>query len=295
MTPCVQPWRRRAWLGAMAAGAAAAWGGPSWARPTPPRLVSVSGAMTEVVFVLGQQDKLVGVDSTSTYPDAAQRLPQVGYMRQLSAEGILSLRPTALLATTEAGPAAVMRQLRDAGLRMHVVPVEYTWQDVRRKIEVVGEATQAQAQARFLWQQIASARDELQRRIAAVSAQSPQAIFVLGHGGSPAVAGRGTAGDAVLRLMGVRNPLHDHYEGYRPLNAEALAGLALDAVVSTRETVQALGGEAQWWERPHWQAVLRRGKRPVLWYEDALGLLGFGPRLPVVLRRGAMALGTWQG
>ena len=74
-------------------------------------LVSIDGALTEIVYALGAEDRLVGVDSTSVYPEAVQSLPQVGYMRQLSAEGILSLQPDLVLATRDAGPEPVFELL----------------------------------------------------------------------------------------------------------------------------------------------------------------------------------------
>ena len=80
------------------------------------RIVSVGGALTEIVYALEAQGELVGVDTTSLYPVVAQQLPQVGYARTLSAEGVLSLAPTQLIATEEAGPQAVLRQVRDAGV-----------------------------------------------------------------------------------------------------------------------------------------------------------------------------------
>jgi iron complex transport system substrate-binding protein len=75
-----------------------------------PRIVSVGGALTEIVYALDAQACLVGVDSTSGFPSDAQLLPQVGYARSLSAEGILALSPTAVLVTEEAGPAGVLRR-----------------------------------------------------------------------------------------------------------------------------------------------------------------------------------------
>ncbi len=69
-----------------------------------PRIVSVSGATTEIVYALGAEKQLVGTDTTSLFPAAALQTPKVGYMRQLSAEGLLSLKPDAVIGTTEAGP-----------------------------------------------------------------------------------------------------------------------------------------------------------------------------------------------
>ena len=67
---------------------------------------------------------LVGVDTTSLYPEAARRLPSVGYARSLSAEGVLSLRPTLIVASEDAGPPAVLRQLSAAGVPRSQVHAE---------------------------------------------------------------------------------------------------------------------------------------------------------------------------
>ena len=72
--------------------------------------------MTEAVYALGAESMLVATDTTSLYPDAATRTPKVGYLRQLSAEGVLSLRPDAVIGAGEAGPAIVLDQLRAMGL-----------------------------------------------------------------------------------------------------------------------------------------------------------------------------------
>ncbi|HWT61915.1 MAG TPA: ABC transporter substrate-binding protein, partial [Ochrobactrum sp.] len=61
------------------------------------RLVSVGGAVTEIVYALGAGDRLVARDQTSTYPEEARKLVDVGYMRRLSLEGVLSVNPTGIL------------------------------------------------------------------------------------------------------------------------------------------------------------------------------------------------------
>src|SRR5215207_8192946 len=71
----------------------------------PARIVSIGGAITEILYALGFDDRLAGVDSTSLYPAAALRdKPNVGYMRQLSAEGVLGLNPSLVLAAQGSGP-----------------------------------------------------------------------------------------------------------------------------------------------------------------------------------------------
>ena len=112
---------------------------PAFARAqTQPRIVCVGGAVTETVFALGAQGQLVGVDTTSLFPVDATRLPQVGYARTLSAEGVLALKPQLLLASGEAGPPLVLTQLKSAGLRVEVLDEQHRFDGVLARTQRVG-------------------------------------------------------------------------------------------------------------------------------------------------------------
>jgi iron complex transport system substrate-binding protein len=65
-----------------------------------------------MIYALGAQANLVGVDYSSTYPAEIKKLPTVGYHRALSAEGILSLKPTLIIDDNNIGPENVVRQLQ---------------------------------------------------------------------------------------------------------------------------------------------------------------------------------------
>ena len=132
--------------GALALGFAAAAASPVRAQ-TPPRIVSVGSSLTEIVYTLGAENLLAGVDSTSLFPAAARALPQVGYMRALSAEGVLALKPTLIMATTAAGPAATLDQLRSTGIEVLVLPDHYDYDSVIGKIAAVGKVTGKAAEA----------------------------------------------------------------------------------------------------------------------------------------------------
>lgn len=90
------------------------------AAELPQRWVSAGGALSEWISELGGQPRLVGVDTTSQHPEALKALPSIGYQRQLSAEGILSLRPDVLVGTEEMGPPPVLAQIRNAGVRVEL-------------------------------------------------------------------------------------------------------------------------------------------------------------------------------
>lgn len=252
-----------------------------------PRLITVGGGITEVVYALGAQDQLVGTDTTSLYPAAAQATPKVGYMRQLSAEGLLALRPDALIAGTDAGPPVVLDQLRSAGVRVELVNADHSWGEVGRKVAAVGRASGREAAARELQARLDARWQAVSARVQAARGTGPRVLFVLSHSGSPMVSGEQTAADALIRFIGARNPLAG-FKGYRPMTAEAMAQAAPDVILTTTQGLEAIGGEAKFWQRPELAltpAFQRRASAGALVHLDALELLGFGPRLPDVVER----------
>jgi iron complex transport system substrate-binding protein len=68
---------------------------PSESKET--RYVVISPIYNEIIWALGAQDKVVGIDLSTTYPPEVKNVQTVGYHRALSAEGILSLHPTAII------------------------------------------------------------------------------------------------------------------------------------------------------------------------------------------------------
>ena len=255
------------------------------ASPGAERLISLGGGVTEVVYALGAQDMLVGTDTTSLYPAAAQATAKVGYLRSLSAEGLLALRPTALVASSEAGPPVVLDQLRSAGVRLALVQADHTWAEVQRKLVAVGEATSRQEAAARLWQRLDAEWQAVQARVQASTGTGPKVLFILSHSGSPMVSGEGTAADAVIRFMGARNALGG-FKGYRPMTAEAMAAAAPDTLLMTTQGLDAMGGPDKFWSRPELALTpaWRQRQRPhALVHRDALELLGFTPRMPAMV------------
>ncbi|MDM0069233.1 ABC transporter substrate-binding protein [Variovorax sp. J31P207] len=273
---------RRDALRLAGAGALAACAGTALAQgPRAPRLVTISGAITEVVYALGAESQLVGTDTTSLYPEAARQTPKVGYMRQLSAEGLLSLKPDAVIATTESGPPVVLDQLRTAGVRLELVEADHSWSEVQRKVAAVGRAAARERQARELMARLDAEWAGLQQRVAASPGRKPRVLFVLSHSASPQVSGEKTAANAVIGFAGGVNCLSG-FQGYRPMTAEAMASAAPDVILTTTQSIEAHGGAEKFWQRPE-LALTPAFKRRALVAQDALLLLGFGPRLPAAV------------
>ena len=275
---------RRQGLRGLAALGGMALGGVAQARPDASaarRIVSLSGALTEIVYLLEAQGLLVGTDTTSLFPEAAQKTPKVGYVRQLSAEGLLSLRPDAVIGTTEAGPQVVLDQVRQAGVRVSLIAAEHNWAEVLAKVQLVGRETGRVAQAQKLQQQLEAEWHGVRQQVARAS-RKPRVLFILSHGGSPMAAGQGTAANALLEYAGLGNAIRE-FQGYRALTAEAMASAAPEIIVNTIQGIAALGGEAAFWQRPE-LALTPAFARKALVTLEASWLLGFGPRLPAAVR-----------
>lgn len=241
-----------------------------------PRIVSVGGAVTETVYALNAQSQLVGVDTTSLFPDVATRLPQVGYARTLSAEGVLALAPQLLLASGEAGPPQVLDQLRRAGVRVEVLDEQHRFDGVVERTRRLGALCGRSAEAAQL---VARLQQDWAARPRPPAGSAPRVLFVLAHAaGSLRVAGEGTAADAMLMLAGARNAFAG-VQGYKPLTAEAALQAAPDLILCTDQGLQAQGGVDGLLRAPG-IALTPAGRARRVASMEALLLLGFGPRLP---------------
>jgi iron complex transport system substrate-binding protein len=258
------------------------------AESGPRRVVCIGGALTEIVYALGAGDRLVGVDTTSVFPSEARKLPQVGYQRQLSAEGVLAQKPDLVIATADAGPPAVLRQLREAGIRVEIVPIGYSPHAVQDKVRRVAAALGLVREGQALEKRLDAAWRDLDAQLSAGSCR-PRVLFVLAHAG-PAlmVAGKETAADAMINLAGGVNALNG-MEGYKPLSPEAVIGGAPEVILITGEGLENVGGTAKLLDKPGLSKTpaARSGRVVAM---NALYLLGFGPRTPQAVEELAQAL-----
>jgi len=257
----------------------------------PDRLVSVDGAITEIVYALKAEDALVGVDTTSLYPPAARELASVGYKRALSAEGLLSLSPDLVLATDDAGPPEVLEQIARAGVAIRQIHDQPTVPGLKEKIRSVAGTLDRDAAGAALSADIDAQLEDLAAQLKA-DAPRPRVLFLLHVGsGNDLAAGRDTAIDTVIRLAGGDNVLHDAFTGYKPLSAESALAAAPDVILLTERNLADLGGIDAVLARAGLAATPAGRARRVIAMDGPL-LLGFGPRLGAAVAALAEHLGT---
>lgn len=220
------------------------------------RVVSTDAAITAVVVALGAQSQLVGVDASSELPAAIAKLPRLGYHRALSAEGLMSLNPDLVLASEHAGPETAIAPLASAGARVLRLPAADSFSELLANIHHISVALGRQDEGRLLAEQAQRQRDELATR----ALKAPGALLVREGEGGLRVAGTGTAGAALLSLIGARNLAS--FQGYRRFSPEALLALNPQVLLVAMPSAEADGG-AQALER--WLA-----RYPLLRYSEAV-------------------------
>lgn len=246
------------------------------ALPPDARLAIVGGALTEVACALGAGPRIVATDDASTFPPAPDRA-RLGYARTLSAEGLLALRPQALLAGPEAGPPAVLEQLRAAGVAVRVIDAPPSLDGACARILAVGEALGATPAAQELADTLRREVQAAQRALPA-DAPRPRVLFLYARGPrSLHAAGRGTPADAMLALAGADNALSGH-EGHAPLTAESALAAAPEVLLLPARSLELAGGVDALLADPALAATPAGRARRVVAMDDLL-LLGFGPRL----------------
>ncbi|AZF01938.1 Heme ABC transporter, cell surface heme and hemoprotein receptor HmuT [Pseudomonas orientalis] len=248
----------------------------------PQRWVSAGGALSEWVTALGGESKLVGVDTTSQHPASLKALPSIGYQRQLSAEGILSLRPQLLVGTEEMGPPPVVAQIRSAGVQVEMFSAQPDLASLRTNLSHLGELLGSEAKANELFSAYEQALAQQKAWVAKaqLTQKAPRVLLLLGQaGGKPLIAGKDTAADWIVQQAGGHN-LATH-SGYKLFSVESLAGLSPDVLVFAD---RALSGEAArvalFKENPVLASTPAAKNGRVIELDPTLLVGGLGPRLP---------------
>lgn len=240
------------------------------------RVVVIGGGLAEIVYALEQEHRLVGRDTTASYPPAVNDLPDVGYMRALSPEGLLQLDPDLILASDGAGPLETIQIMQAADVPFVQIPETASMDGVLERVEQVAQHLQAQdAGAQLV--------DRLRADFAALAQQTAQVttphrvMFVLSaQGGRINAAGRDTGAGAMIHMAGAVNAFDD-FAGYRLLTDEAIAAAAPDAIVMMDRDGDHALSDTQIASHPA-LGLTPAAQNGQIIRMNGIYLLGFGPR-----------------
>lgn len=203
----------------------------SYADSTPKHIVSVGGSVTEWIVLLDSENKLVGIDTTSLYPKRITNLPKVGYQRQLSAEGVASLKPDLLIGSSEMGPTNVLKQIQDLGIEIKILSNEPDLPTLKANLTSLGILLDKKERAKEAFNKYQLKLNKLNKAIytAQQTQATPKVLLAVGLQGGLLAAGQQTSGDWLIKQAGGNNVVN--FKGYKIISNEALAMLNPDVVI----------------------------------------------------------------
>jgi heme transport system substrate-binding protein len=249
------------------------------------RIVSLNGDLTEIIFALGAGDRVVGIDLTTTFPEEATTLPDVGLSRTLDAEAVIGLQPSLVIGDTQVEPAASIDRIRAAGIPVVILPAEVTLEGAIRKIASMGTILGLEDEASGLAAEVQSEIDDARAlattatttpRVAYTYVRGPETLLLFGNGMPThfmieAAGGIDAAGEAGVFFA-------------EDLSAERLVIAAPDVLIAPTAGFEILGGLDAYLALPGVGDTPAGAARRVLTYDEAL-LLGMGPRVGQALHQ----------
>jgi iron complex transport system substrate-binding protein len=238
------------------------------------RIVSLNGAISEMLVALGLESQLVGIDVTSTWPASLQQKAKVGHNRTISAEGILALRPTLVLGIKDQLKPEVAEQLKAAHVQVQLLQQEFSVAGTRALLQRVATATGAAEKGK----QVLAAFDK-QWQALRITPVKKKVLFIYARGtGSMMVSGIETPMDKMIQLAGAQNAVAG-FTQFKPLSAESLVAANPDVILLFESGLQSLEGTAGLLKVPG-VAQTNAGRNNKFVAMDGYLLSGFGLRLP---------------
>lgn len=248
----------------------------------PIRIICVGGAITEIIYELGLEKHLVAVDSSSNFPSNVKILPNVGYARMLSTEGILSMKPSHVLFSDNAGPQHVVDFFKsNKNIFFEQFKSNHSFDDLLKKVkriselfDVVKKGDLLHQRLSFEWAQLYSTTHNKKN-----TKVPPRVLFILSHRSSEIlVGGKDTEADAMIKYAGGINVASD-IQGYKSFSREVLIQTNPDIILITDQSKKYLNS----FLARHSSIAVSAIKNARVIAVEASQLLGFGPRLPMTV------------
>jgi iron complex transport system substrate-binding protein len=250
------------------------------------RVVSVSKQLNEYLFAIGAQDVLVARDLTSIYPPRIRTLPSVGYHRALSAEGIISARPTLLLTDGNVGPEPVLDQVRKVGIPVLVLRPGSTVDSAESLVAELGARFHREHAADSVLHEWKAGMAQVRQDSVRLSGLKRPRVLVMHFGqliNNYLAVNRGGAADQMIGWAGGVNAI-DSIGGMTRLTPELIAKAAPDVIVATDVGFDRVGSAGNFATLPGID-LTPAGRAGRIYRIDETEIIYFGPRTPATVRK----------
>ena len=236
------------------------------------KIVSLNGAVTEIVAALGHEKEIVAVDVTSTFPETVKTTAKdLGHVRTISIESIIALKPTVILATEKDLSPELAEKIKGAGIEAHIFKQDFTPEGSKKLIaDVAGVLKHADFKA---------LTDKIDADLAKVQpiAKAPKVLFIYARGNVCMVAGTNTPVEKTIALAGGQNAITE-FEDYKPMTPESLVKANPDVFLLFTSGLESIGGIDGLLKMPGIDKTNAGKNKKVIALDGAL-ISGFGPRV----------------
>ena len=194
------------------------------------RVVAIGGRVTEIIYALGAESALIARDATSVFPEAALKLPDVGYMRAVSPEGVLAVKPDLILATIGSGPPEAMDVLKKAAVRVVDVPQDFSATSLLAAVDLIAAELEVAPAAAALKSQIEGEFAELAKLTETATTRKTVLFIYTVNDDRFNCSGTKTAAHSMITLAGADN-LFTGFEGYKEVGTETILEANPDAIL----------------------------------------------------------------
>ena len=205
------------------------------------RLVTIGGSITDIVFELGLGDIVVAVDQSSTLPKEVKELPQVGYVRAISTEGILSMMPTKILTSSDIGPPNVVDQLKSSGIDFRIFNSPSKFEDIIQLVDEISSFLNVESKGKKLKDKLMLDLEKINKNN--FNKDNPSIAFFMNPTmtGNLNAAGEGTRANYFIEFIGGSNIFKSSFKRYNKINKETLINTNPDIifVASTDSELQS--------------------------------------------------------
>ena len=242
------------------------------------KIVIAGGSLTEIVYFLEEEEKISGVDVTSNYPSETKNLPSIGYVRALSTEGILSLKPSLILGEDDMGPPLVIDQLKLTGLDLRIIDEVPTAKGILDKIECISSILHGVNEEKNNQIELVKSDIKNLNKIASLNKENGIKVMLILNmqGTSPVVAGSGTSGDGFIKMTGAENAATS-FEGWKPINSESIISYDPDYIIITKRGMSSFP-DIESLANTTALKFTQAAQNGNIISEDGMAMLGFGVR-----------------
>ena len=247
------------------------------------KIIALNGTITELLYEMNLGNNIIGVDRTSTFPEATQSITNLGHITQLNAEAILALQPTIVLVDKKNESNEILEQIKTAGVQVEAIDIPYTLEGSIMATQQLNSLLSIETSTSALQEKITRNKAKIQA-ITATSEKQPKVLFIYARGAQTLmVAGDNTFASAMIKIAG-GTPAITEFESFKPLTPEALLANQPEVILLFDSGLESLANEEE--QKTAIEGLLAipgmdktpAGKQKRIIAMDGAYLSGFGPR-----------------